>query len=319
YAMLRSVFIGDRETFDRVWEWKVENLRTPGDALFGWRWGERSDGVEGFLENEGDNSASDADVDIAFALVLASRRWKDEDYLDDAVEIIDDIWVRETMVIAGKRYLVAGNWISSADAVYINPSYFAPYAWRVFDEVDGRHDWDGLIAPAYELLSEVGYHPLDTSVGVGLPPNWVVIDPVDGTLSAPERSGLTTEYSFDATRVPLRIAWDYQWFQDPRALPYLRGHFWKLKEQFDETNKIALSYSHDGNVEVDLENPAMYATALAAFRHFDRDFADRIYREKIVGMYTDGNIFNEDIPYYEQNILWFGVASYSDYLTNALE
>ena len=39
YALLRSVFIGDKAAFDKVWSWTKNNLKRPQDNLFGWRWG----------------------------------------------------------------------------------------------------------------------------------------------------------------------------------------------------------------------------------------------------------------------------------------
>src|SRR5581483_2836031 len=80
YALLRAVWMDDKDTFDKVWTWTKNDLKRPNDHLFGWRWGKRSSGTYGFIENGGDNSASDADSDIALALILASRRWNADSY-----------------------------------------------------------------------------------------------------------------------------------------------------------------------------------------------------------------------------------------------
>src|SRR5579884_557263 len=70
YALLRSVWSDDKPTFDLVWKFTQDNLKRPGDNLFAWQWGKRSDGSYGVMPDGGINTASDADSDIAFALIL---------------------------------------------------------------------------------------------------------------------------------------------------------------------------------------------------------------------------------------------------------
>src|SRR5690606_28500903 len=43
YAMLRAVWIDDKQTFDHVWQWTKDNLKREDNNLFGWKWGERKD------------------------------------------------------------------------------------------------------------------------------------------------------------------------------------------------------------------------------------------------------------------------------------
>ena len=168
YAMLQAVWMDDKATFDKVWAWTKDTLKRPNDNLFSWRWGQLDNNQYGVLPDGGENSASDADSDIALALILAGRRWEQSDYINQAKPIIQDIWNIETDVVNNKRYLVAGNWAIGNDKSVINPSYFAPYAWRIFATVDDdpTHDWNGLIDPAYQLLNQASQAPLDTGASV---------------------------------------------------------------------------------------------------------------------------------------------------------
>ena len=122
YALLRAVWIDDKPTFDTVWKWTKTTLQRPHDHLFGWKWGQRPDKSYGFIQNGGDNSATDADSDIALALILASRRWNDASYQRDAMPLLKDLWDVETDVAAGKRYLIAGNWAQNQQELIINPT-----------------------------------------------------------------------------------------------------------------------------------------------------------------------------------------------------
>lgn len=315
YAMLRAVFVDDKTTFDQVWKWTSENLKREKDNLLGWKWGLRADGSYGFLEDGGDNSASDAETDIALALILANKRWGEDEYVEDALAVIRDLWEYNTDEILGKRYLVAGNWARSVDEIVINPSYFSPYAWRLFGEVDDEHDWESLIDPAYEILDLSGKTPLDREKAAGLPPDWFSINRKDGSIKPSTSHGLQSNYSFDAMRVPFRIALDYYWFEEEIAADYLRGSFERLGNYYRQNDKLASAFAHDGSPLNTNESPSMYATALGYFLIDNPKMADKIYQEKIVQLYSnDQNNFRDELPYYDQNWLWFGAALYNDYL-----
>lgn len=317
YAMLRSVWMDDRETFDKTWRWTRLTLKRPDDPLFGWRWGKRNGGTYGFIQGGGDNTASDADQDIALALILASRRWKDPSYQNQAKPILLAIWKTDTAVANGKRYMTAGNWAENDREIIINPSYFAPYAWRIFAKIDRAHNWNALIAPSYDLLDRAGKADLGGERGVGLPPDWVVMDKQTGSLSAPQALNLNADYSFDAMRVPWRIALDYQWNNSERAKSYLASSFKFLSDSYAVNRILSASYSHSGRPLKDIENPAMYATSIGYFALFDKQAAQTIYSDKIIRLYAnDRNSFRDDLPYYEQNWLWFGAALYNKFLVD---
>ena len=315
YAMLRAVWIDDRETFDKVWNWTKDNLKRPNDWLFGWRWGEREDSSFGLLPEGGENSASDADQDIALALILAHKRWSNNAYIENLNEILTDTWDINTVEVQGKRYLIAGNWAQSQTELILNPSYFSPYSWRIFSLYDKDHDWKSLIEPAYELLSRASESGLQHEVSANIPPNWVTLNRATGELFAPHNTELTTHYSYDAVRVPWRIALDYYWNQEPLAKSYLEATFSKFVQIYEQDNRLMSGYSHDGVPLTDYENSTMYATLLPALSVIAPETATRIYNEKILELYSsDQDSFLDFIPYYEQNWLWFGSALYLDQL-----
>jgi hypothetical protein len=71
-ALLRAVWMSDRSGFDAVWGWTRANLQVRGDGLFASLWG------GGAVQDH--NSASDADSDIALALLFAAHRFADSAY-----------------------------------------------------------------------------------------------------------------------------------------------------------------------------------------------------------------------------------------------
>jgi hypothetical protein len=130
YTMLRAVWINDKETFDKSYSWTKEYMQRD-DKLFSWLYGTETDGTTGILVSQGgENSAADADTDIALSLILAYARWGDKVYLEDARTIISAIWDKEVLVINGKPYLVANNLEKSSNKTDILLNW--PHTHTVF-------------------------------------------------------------------------------------------------------------------------------------------------------------------------------------------
>lgn len=319
YTMLRAVWQSDRQTFDKAWSWTKEHLARPDDALFSWRWGQKPDGSYGVLTNQGgQNAATDADSDIALALVMAASKWQEQSYLNQAQIIIKDIWQNEVIFVKGVPYLAANDLEKrSQSAAIINPSYFSPYAYRIFAKVDPANDWSALVDSSYSLLSKSIDNKLDKSRSAGLVPDWIAIDKQSGEITAVNNApNLTTNYGYDAMRTPFRIALDYKWNNEPRAKQTLEKMAF-LKQQWDEKQKIISTYAHDGMVVKDEEVAEAYATSLGYFMITHPSLADEIYDKKLRPLYDqDTNSWANDMTYYGDNWAWFGIALYDDKLDN---
>lgn len=318
YTMLRAVWQSDKATFDKTWEWTKDHIQRE-DELFSWKWGEKSDGTYGVLTDEGgQNTASDADVDIAFALMMAAGRWQQQEYADEAKKLIPAIWEKEVVTIQGKPYLASNDLEknSSTDDVVMNPSYFAPYAYREFAKIDQRHDWNSLVDSSYELIDKSSQEPLDKQESAYLTPDWFLMNKQTGALRATNNSDLTTNYSYDAIRTPWRLALDYQWHNDERAKEIL-SKMTTVQDQWKKENVIYSTYTHDGEVVREEESPATYGANLGLFYVIDRDAAKEIYEQKLKTLYDPNtNSWAQDVSYYSDNWAWFGMALYNEVLDN---
>lgn len=317
YTMLRAVWMSDKPTFDKAWAWTQEQLQRE-DKLFSWRWGQREDQSYGVLEDVGgQNAATDADTDIALALLMAASRWQQQAYLDQAKQIIDAVWEHEVVTVAGVPYLAANNLEKqSSQPIIINPSYFAPYAYREFARVDPSHDWGAVVQSSYDVLEKTAQARLDKEKSVGLPPDWVVMNRQTGELMAPSSDTLTTNYGYDAMRTPWRVALDYKWNKEPRAKAVLEKMSF-LGNQWDAQQKLQSIYAHDGSIKSQDEVAESYGTALAYFDVVEPDKASEVYDQKIKTLYDqDTNAWVEPVTYYASNWLWFGIALHEDQLPN---
>jgi endoglucanase len=319
YTMLRAVWIDDRATFDASWKWTKKNLMRRDDHLFAWLYGKRSDGTEGILTSDGGmNTASDADTDIALALIFAYSRWQDPVYLKEALTILPDLWNKEVFLVNGRPYLSAHNLdlnVAETDR-YVNPSYFAPYAYRIFGEVDKSRNWRGLIDTSYEVLDKSIVQPLDRPTSAHLPPDWVKINSVTGAVGSTYDSNAPTTFGYNAIRIPWRIALDWEWYGEPRAKVALEKLVF-LRNAWLMRGSLYAIYQHDGEVSGRFESPATYGGTMGYFLVADPGEARNVYLRKLQSLYNP-TTQSWEIPlsYYDSNIVWFGMALYERYLPN---
>ncbi|HEY9908115.1 MAG TPA: glycosyl hydrolase family 8 [Thermosynechococcaceae cyanobacterium] len=309
YAMLRAVIIDDRATFDRTLQWGENNLRRysngkPTDSLWSWKWGRTSQGEWKALDA---NFASDGDIDAATALILAARRWNQPQYLSLAQTKLRDLWNLSTVAspVSRKRYLLPGprQAFQKQNVVQINPSYFAPYAFRLFAQVDPAHDWSSLTESSYQVLQQAA-----TLSSVGLPNDWVLLDLPTGKITPMLTANPgTSEYGFDAYRVWWRLALDASWFKEPRAKQYLQKYLGHPQALWRSQQKIPARIDLQGKPVVDYEATSQYAMLYAALQLIDPTTAQQIEKQKLMPQYRNG-FWDNDSAYYTQNLVWFGLV-----------
>ena len=92
YGMLIAAAIGDEQRFDPIWDWTKDNIQRP-DGLISFLW------RDGKVEDP--EAASDADVDAARALLVASCRFKQPGYKQEALDLGKAILDNETADVPG--------------------------------------------------------------------------------------------------------------------------------------------------------------------------------------------------------------------------
>jgi endoglucanase len=206
YAMLIAVALDDPHQFALAWNWDREHLQLP-DGLFAWHW------ANGAVLSH--NSATDADLDTAWALLLGARRFHDPAYRSQALRVGAGILANETATVGTslvpapapmvpdptKSVLVAGPWARYHGAV-ADPSYDSPEALAALGAATSEPQWSRLDANSVSLLQL-----LELGRSAQLPPNWVVLDS-GGTVHAaatPSSSGQPV-YGLDAQRVLVWMA-----------------------------------------------------------------------------------------------------------------
>ncbi|WFR68444.1 glycosyl hydrolase family 8 [Curtobacterium flaccumfaciens] len=191
YGLLIAYANGDRERFGEIWSWTKRHLLTDDDLL-AWRWTPEGGVADG-------QSASDADLDAARALVLAGSSWDEPRYSAAGKTLASAILDHETATTDLGTILLPGPWADSEPYRY-DASYASPAAFDVLAKATGDDRWNALTKGSRAVTAAV----LDES---DLPSDWSQVH-ADGTVDpmpATDGDGRVL-YGYDAMRMPLRYA-----------------------------------------------------------------------------------------------------------------
>ena len=212
YGMLLAVYANDQNTFDNLW--KYEQLFPDNHGLMNWYIAPDGNSVLG------SGAATDADEDMAFALVMADKRWGGQGslsttYLAAAKTLIGLIWQYE--VDASRNHVLTSG--DQSDGSVINISYFAPAYYRAFGRVaNTASNWKMVIDTSYTVISAT-LNAQNGNSQNGLVPAWST---PAGVPMTPPGTGMPLYHQLDSCRTPFRLGQDYCWNADPRALTYLQ-------------------------------------------------------------------------------------------------
>ena len=272
YGMILAVFMDDQTLLDNLWQYSQQHLN--GNKLMIWlidssgNPGNESSGMPA------SGSATDADEDMAWALALAAQKWGTSSTLGSYKTLAVDLIGRIYSCEADTRFDLFNAGDSWGTTFAWNPSYFAPYEYRLFAQLDTAH------ADGWKKIIDKGYQALAASQNAtsGLTPAWT---DASGNPAA-AWSGGPTNYQYDAARVPFRIGIDYCEYGDTRAAAILQ----KFTNFFSGvgTEKIVDGYELDGTPKPEHTTPdgvqsALFvgAAGVGAMSTTNSAFVDSVY------------------------------------------
>jgi len=181
---------------------------------------------------EGADSASDGDLDIAYALLLADKQWGScgaIDYAAEAAAVLAAIATGE--VDASGRYVRLGDWTSPGEPQFYQAtrsSDFMPGHLRAYAAASGAPLWTDILAHTYGVFDTL------QTVHAPLAPNFLE-GPNDG------------DYDYNACRVPWRLGSDFVLSGDARARTALqRITAWARAATASDPARIDSGYQLDG-------------------------------------------------------------------------
>jgi endoglucanase len=230
YGMLITVMLGDQTTFNKLYNYVTEHSSHINEDLMAAAQDENCDDVDG------DDSATDGDLDIAYALLVASKKWGTRqltgpvpnfNYRAEATRVISAIRA-SVIFLPGHplEYMTKhGDWVSggkfakgsrTSDWMY---SHFR--AFSKFSKETNPSDtfWDKVLNKHYSVLAILQAQNPST----GLVSDFVVRQLVNGQYIWQPVNGKWLEgvqdgnYHYNACRNPWRIGTDAKLNNDTRA------------------------------------------------------------------------------------------------------
>ncbi|WP_346826685.1 cellulose synthase complex periplasmic endoglucanase BcsZ [Serratia inhibens] len=165
YGLFFALVANDRSAFDKLLEWTENNLAA-GDLsahLPAWLWGEDDKKRWTVLDT---NTASDADLWIAYNLLEAGRLWKSRRYQTLGTLLLQRIGREEVADIPGLGLMLLPGKVGfvAEDRWRLNPSYLPPQLLARFAALNGP--WRAMQQTNQRLLLETAPH--------GFSPDWAV-------------------------------------------------------------------------------------------------------------------------------------------------
>lgn len=186
YGMLIAVYMADQALFDSLWSYEQVPSHLDKNGLMNWL-------VTASDTVAGTGGATDADEDMAWALVMADKQWPNQGYIDKAKAQIDLV---SSLELNPNTSLV--KWGDNSNTPTVHPDYFSPAYYRVFGAVTGNTSgWNGAISAGYALLA--ASHNATT----GLVPDLCMAS------GAPTANARDAVYGYDACRTPWRLGIDW--------------------------------------------------------------------------------------------------------------
>ncbi len=199
----------------------------------------------------GDNSATDGDLDIAYALLLADSKWGSSgeiNYRAEASKVISAIKQLEINPVS--QFVRIGDWVDRVDnnqyAHTTRSSDFMVSHFKAFADISADNSWYSVRDQTYLIIN----HIRDSfSQGTSLIPDFIVDVPDYPRPAEPnfiEGTG-DGEYSWNAVRYPWRIALDYILYDEQRAFDALVPiNIWIKKATGGDPKNIAETYTLKG-------------------------------------------------------------------------
>lgn len=279
YGMIIAAFMAGFDPdaqvlFDNLYRYyrAFPSMITP--SLMGWQQVLVEDEII-YAPGGGSNSATDGDMDIAFALLLADKQWGSQsgegaiNYLSQAQEVMTGILTKD--VNAQISVLKLGNWVKNNDVKFgkaTRPSDFMLNHLRNFSASSENSDWDLVMNKTYSIINELftNYSPT-----TGLLPDFS--ENISGSYIPARASFLEREvdgsYSWNSCRTPWRIALDYILSGDDRALDQLTQlNSWIRSKTKNKPANIKSGYQLDGSALVTYGNLA-FSTPFAVSAMID--------------------------------------------------
>jgi len=251
YGMLIAAYMAGCDTmartyFDGLFRFARAHPSCRSPFLMSW---DIVNGCKTLTAHDNNYSASDGDLDIAYALLLADAQWGNDgavNYRLEALKTIDAIMEHEVNV---KKFTVTlSDALDTDDPQYfdVRTSDFMPGHFKVFYMATGDNRWLKVHDACYGL---VGEFQKKFSPETGLLPDFIQYKNASYRPAKPQylESPHDGCYYYNACRVPMRLGIDYLVNGEKKALPALEKiNAWVKKMSGGNPEKVYSGFYLNG-------------------------------------------------------------------------
>lgn len=238
YGLLFSSAMKDKNTFDHLYNYM--KLYLDKNGLMHWKIDSNGNVI-------GEGSATDADEDIAYALLLAYKTWNESFYLDEGKKLIESIAKYE---INSEYMVLPGDYWGNNNS--LNPSYIAPLYYYKFADVSDKNFWSNVTNKNINFLSTT------MNLKTGFLPDWINYD---GSIQ--DKNNV---FGYDAVRVPIRLLQFYNTTKNSTVLNIVQTQYNFISSI--GVNNLVAGYSLSGNPLVTYIN-STYLSSFSAISYIN--------------------------------------------------
>ena len=222
FAWMAGYDADAKKIFDGMLRYWQDHPASSGKGLMAWN---QVKGCKNATKNpagkavNGSGTATDGDMDIAYALLLADKQWGSTgtfNYRQLAIYAIQAVMVREINPVT--HHVLLGDWVkpTAPDYYYATrPSDFMLSHFRAFLAATNHGEWTNVINKTYDIikLMQTRYSPT-----TGLLPDFVVAIQTGARPAATDfLEGPDGWYAYNSCRTPWRIGMDYLLYGEAQA------------------------------------------------------------------------------------------------------
>ena len=208
------------------------------------------------------DSSTDGDLEIAYALLLANEQWGSDgaiNYLQEAKDMINDGIKISDMTTTSKRTNL-GDW--STNQYNTRPSDWMTDHMRAFQKATNDSYWQQAADTVYAMINSIR---TNYSASTGLIPDFVVNkipQPAPANFLEDKTDG---DFSWNACRVPWRIAMDYVHYKTPDAKKELDIFVnWAKSKTSNKPQNFTAGYKLNGTPLVTYNDISFISPLMAA-------------------------------------------------------
>lgn len=294
YSLFMSLVENDRLTFNIILSWIESNLAHQNLAknLPSWSWGKRGDGEWAILDQ---NSASDADLWLAYTLYQAGKLWNEPKYTALAFNILENVKLHEIVNLPGFGQMIipAPLGFVKNNTWRINPSYLQPQIMQYFQKVDPKGPWKSLMENTIRLYS---------TFPKGLAPDWVIFERGKGWVyNSPEWS----TGSYDAIRTYL---WVGMLHPEASSKKQLLKSLSGISLAIEESGKAPPHNVNAYNGKVEIGAPPGFSAALIPYLKSRGELDLLNSQNQIIEANLKNCLVGPNPRYYDQVLSLFGLG-----------